>query len=55
VLIVSPAIFGLVTLLALLKDCQEPHKRCLRATWDFQKSGFNLLVVQHLKWLRHRV
>jgi len=24
---------------------------CLEAACDFQKSGFNLLVVQHLKWL----
>jgi len=33
-------IFGLTTLLVLLKDCWEPHKRCLGAACDFQKSGF---------------
>jgi len=33
-------IFGLVTLLVLLKDYWEPHKRCLGAACDFQKSGF---------------
>jgi len=51
----SPKIFGLVMLLVLLKDWWEPHKRCLGAACDFQKSGFNLLVVQHLKWLWRRV
>jgi len=32
----------------------ELRKRCLGVAWDFRKSGFNLLVVQHLKWLFHR-
>ena len=43
--------FWLVTLLVLLKGCWELHRRCLGAACNFQKSGFNLLVVQHLKWL----
>jgi len=42
-------------LLVLLKDWWELHKRCLGTACDFQKSGFNLLVVQHLKWLWRRV
>jgi len=54
-LFASRQIFGLATLLVLLKDCWEPHKTCLGAARDFQKSGFNLLAVQHLKWLWHHV
>jgi len=50
-----PPIFGLATLLVLLKDCWEPHKRCLGAACHFQKNSSNLLPVQHLKWLRRRV
>jgi len=47
--------FWLATLLVLFKDCWEPHKRCLGAACNFQKSDFNLQVVQHLKWLWRRI
>jgi len=30
----SPQIFGLAMLLVSLKDCWEPHQRCLGATCD---------------------